>query len=231
MSLHTARGHLTEPPIAKCLNARQDWMEMQLHSTVVNGKSAACGDSIPALNTRFFLAVRVEAGPAAPTHSYSRMAFMASLENCPSLRWHCSMPFSSSSFARWPDSRAPVSECSLPWVLLMAPVHSSSMPAGSEQWMCNHICTRGASESLSTSTCLTNGSKFTIRNARHNLRHHSLIPHESRCSLGTALGPQTGKMRSGWYMNNKFWSGFMSTVSQCRSQAQAGHTEWHVLLQ
>lgn len=80
MLLHTARGHLMEFPIAKSLSVRQDSMEMQLHSTVMNGKSAAHGDAIPALRySCFFLVVSIEDEPGAPTHSYSRMAIMAIL--------------------------------------------------------------------------------------------------------------------------------------------------------
>lgn len=56
---------------------------MQLHSTAMNGKSAAHRDAIPALILMFFHGYKD--GPVAPIHSYSRMAVMASLENRPSL--------------------------------------------------------------------------------------------------------------------------------------------------
>lgn len=165
MSLHTARGHLTEPPIAKCLNARQDWMEMQLHSTVVNGESAARGDSIPALNIVF--SCKGRSWTCSPHPFLQQNGLHVILRKLPKPKvalLHAIFLL----ISKVADSRAPVLECSLHWVLLMAPVHSSSVPAGNEQWMCNHICTRGSSASLSTSVCLTNRSKFTIRNARQS---------------------------------------------------------------
>lgn len=55
-------------------------MEMQLHSTVMNGKSAAHRDAIPALGySCFFLAVRVDDGPAVLIHSYSRHGILRKL--------------------------------------------------------------------------------------------------------------------------------------------------------
>lgn len=41
MPLYTACGHLMEFPIARCLNVRWGWIEMQLDSTVMNGMNAA----------------------------------------------------------------------------------------------------------------------------------------------------------------------------------------------